>query len=70
MTFIYILGYIVVGFIIGKIFQTWIDKGSLAHNKLDLGGFVASILVWPLILVVLCVVWITNFVEWVFKLGK
>ena len=66
MIAIYISVYLVVGLIVAKYFQLWINK--IPSPPLDMGAFFVCIIIWPVCVFIRLVAWLIQLWVWFFKL--
>lgn len=61
--------YVVTGLIVAKEFQKWINK-DIHTPPLDMGGFICSIIIWPIPLFILIFVGLIETTIWFYNLGN
>lgn len=67
MTWTWVLLYIVIGLIVAKGFQIWMNKSSFGVPA-DMPAVFAFIIVWPACVFIRIIAWLIQLWIWFFKL--
>ncbi len=69
MTTVYVLLYIMMGFIVAKFFQRWMNSSPF-NESIDMSVFFALIIVWPACVFIRLVAWLIQLWAWFFHLWE
>lgn len=69
MTYIYILGYIVIGLGVAKFFQRWLNKTEVT-STVDMEVFFVFISLWPICVFIRIIAWLIQLWIWFFHLWE
>ncbi len=71
MTTVYVLSYLMMGLVVAKFFQRWMNKTAFAlDDVIDMPGFFTFILVWPACVIVRVIAWLIQLWAWFFHLWE